>query len=375
MPAVTRGRLVAAGISLALLIGVAPAAHAGSSSRALADQTPPVPDGFTLSDHVSDPGFESGDSGFIPGSALDGTVGRDTSDPIDGSSSLHASLNAFGRISVVAQFPFQAGPFADSVTVAGKLRVNSSVPAGKSVSVCSVAYVTTDQEPRTLCQSFPVDPSHVVDVFVRQPMGGARLDRAYFELKNVDNGTLDVTLDDAHLYVVGRDGADPLPPVPDGFTLHDLVSDNGFETSKAGFAAFSRSEGRVSRSTDDPIAGVASLKVRNNAWGRVGLVHNYPWDGGPIGDSVTVAGRIRIDHAPPGGVLEVCAIAYYFLDQEPEQTCRDVSVNDHQVQSVFITQPAHGRQLSRAFFQLKLDDYGTIDATVDGAHLYVVGKP
>jgi hypothetical protein len=372
----TRGRLVVAGVSLALLIGVAPAAHAGSWSRApLTDHTPPVPDGFALADYVPDPGFESGDSGFIPGSPLDGTVALDRSDPIDGASSLHASLNAFGRVSVVAQFPFQAGPFADSVTVAGKLRVDSSVPAGKSVSVCSVAYVTTDQEPRTLCQSFPVDPSHVVDVFVSQPMGGARLDRAYFLLKLDDNGTLDVTLDDAHLYVVGRDGAPPLPTVPDGFSLHDLVSDNGFETSKAKFAAFSRSEGSVSRSTVDPIAGVASLKVHNTPWGRVGLVHNYPYDGGPIADSVTVAGKIRIDRAPPGRELQVCAIAYYFLDQEPEQTCRDLSVNDHRVQTVFITQPAHGRQLDRAFFQLKLDDFGTIDATVDDAHLYVVGQP
>ncbi len=371
-----RGRLVAAGVSLALLIGVAPAAHAGSSSRApLTDQTPPVPDGFTLSDYVSDPGFESGVSGFIPSSPLDGSVGLDASNPIDGASSLHVSLNAFGRVSTVAQFPFQAGPFADSVTVAGKLRVDSSVPEGKSVLVCSVAYVTTDQEPRSLCQRFPVDPSRVVDVFVRQPMGGARLDRAYFELRRDDSGTLDVTLDDAHLYVVGRDGAEPLPTVPDGFSLQDLVTDNGFETSKAGFAAFSRSEGRVSRSTDNPIAGVASLKVRNNAWGRVGLVHNYPYDGGPIADSVTVAGKIRIDHAPPGRVLEVCAIAYYFLDQEPKQTCHDLAVNDHQVQSVFITHPTHGRKLSRAFFQLKLDDYGTIEATVDDAHVYVVGKP
>src|SRR6201999_530750 len=99
---------------------------------------PHVPVGFTLLDFVSDGGFESGASGFAPGSALDGTVARDASDPIEGSSSLHATLNAFGRVSLVAQFPFQAGPVADSVTVAGKLRVDSSVPAGRAVSVCSV---------------------------------------------------------------------------------------------------------------------------------------------------------------------------------------------------------------------------------------------
>jgi hypothetical protein len=38
---------------------------------------------------------------------------------------------------------------------------------------------------------------------------------------------------------------------------------------------------------------------------------------------------------------------------------------------VFITQPAFDRRLDRAFFQLELDDSGTID----DAHLYVVGEP
>jgi hypothetical protein len=161
--------------------------------------------------------------------------------------------------------------------------------------------------------------------------------------------------------------------VPDGFTLTDLVSDNGFETSTSNFAAFSRSEGSVARTTTNPIAGKASLKVHVNAFGRVGLVHNYPWDGGPIGDSVTVAGKIRIDGASAGRVLQVCAIAYFFLDQEPQQTCRDLSASGHAVQTVFITQPAFGRQLDRAFFQLHLDNSGSIDATVDDAHLYVVG--
>jgi hypothetical protein len=435
-----RVRLVVAGVSLALVLGVAAAAHAGSP---LDEQTPPVPDGFSLSDLVSDPGFESGDSGFVPGSTLDGTVARDATDPIDGSSSLHVTLNAFGRVSLAANFPFQAGPLADSVSVAGKLRVDSSVPAGKSVSVCPVAYVTTDPEPRTLCQSFPVDPSHVVDVFVLLPMAGARLDRVYFQLELNDSGTVDVTLDDAHLYVVGQSGAAPtptptptvtatatpsptptvtasptpsptptvtasptptpsptptvtasptptptptvtatpmpppdqLPTVPAGFSLTDLVSDSGFETSTAKFAAFSRSEGSVSRTTTDPIAGAASLKVHVNEYGRVGLVHNYPYDGGPIADSVTVAAKIRIDSIPAGRVLQVCSIAYFFLDQEPQQTCQDLSVKGHQTQTVFITQPGHGRQLDRAFFQLKLEEGTKADATVDNTHLYVVGKP
>src|SRR3954447_13872456 len=137
VPRLTRRGSVVASLTLALLVGAAPAAHAGSSSRAAGSpvpvtadgQTPPIPDGFALSDFVSDAGFASGVSGFTPGSVLDGAVGLDTTDPLDGSSSLHVTLNAFGRVSLVAQFPFGGGPMADSVTVAGKLRVNSSVPA------------------------------------------------------------------------------------------------------------------------------------------------------------------------------------------------------------------------------------------------------
>ncbi|WP_028065475.1 hypothetical protein [Solirubrobacter soli] len=496
----TRWRSVVASVTLAFSLGAAPAAYAGSSSGAAG--LPPIPAGFTLSDFVSDVDFATGVSGFAPGSALDGAVELDTTDPLVGASSLHVTLNAFGRVSLVAQFPFQAGPMADSVTVAGKLRVNASVPAGKSVSVCSVAYVTADPEPRTLCQSFPVDPSHVADVFVSQPMGDARLDRVYFQLALADSGTLDATLDDAHLYVVGQNGAvatptptptavptitptptptavptitptptptavptitptptptavptitptptptavptitptptptavptitptptpttvptitptptpttvptitptptpttvptitptptpttvptitptptpDQLPPVPAGFALTDLVSDSGFESSTARFAPFSRSEGSVARTTTIPIAGTASLKAHVNQFGRVGLVHNYPFGGGPIADSVTVAGKIRIDAASPGRVLGVCAVAYFFLDPQPQQSCRSLSVSGHSVQTVFVTQPASNRQLDRAFFEIKLDDSGTIDATVDDAHLYVVGK-
>jgi hypothetical protein len=115
--------------------------------------------------------------------------------------------------------------------------------------------------------------------------------------------------------------------------------------------------------------------VHVNAFGRVGLVHNYPFGSGPVGDSVTVATKIRIDAASPGRVLQACAVAYFLLDPEPQESCRTLSVSGHAVQTVFVTQPAFDRQLDRAFFELELDDSGTVDATVDDAHLYVVGRP
>ena len=73
-------------------------------------------------------------------------------------------------------------------------------------------------------------------------------------------------------------------------------------------------------------------------------------------------------------MLQVCAVAYFFLDPEPQQACRNLSVSGHAVQTVFVGQPAFDRRLDRVFFQIKLDDSGTIDATVDDAHLYVVGR-
>jgi hypothetical protein len=150
------------------------------------------------------------------------------------------------------------------------------------------------------------------------------------------------------------------------------VKDPGFETSKARFAPFSDSEGRVSRTTTNPIDGAASLKVRVNQFGRVGLVHNYPFGAGPLADSITATGKLRIDRAKR--VLQVCAVAYFFADPEPQQTCQPVSVDGHQVQTVSVTQPTHGRRLDRAFFELELDDSGRIKATLDDAHLYVAAR-
>src|SRR3954453_11451337 len=98
MPRMTRWRAVVARVTPVFSLGAASAAHAGSSSRAagspLLATVPPVPPGFTLSDLVADAAFATGASGFTPGSALDGAVGLDTTDPIEGSSSLHVTLNA-----------------------------------------------------------------------------------------------------------------------------------------------------------------------------------------------------------------------------------------------------------------------------------------
>jgi hypothetical protein len=337
----SRGRMVIAGGLLALSLGVAPPALASSDV-----------------DLITDNGFESSTAGFEASSVLDGSVSLDTAHPIAGAQSLHVSLNAFGRASFTHQYGFGSGPVADSVSVSAKVRVD----AGRALSVCAIAYLFNDQEPRTSCQVVPVDPDHVVNASATVPVHGARLDRVLFQLKLDGDGTVDATIDDAHATVA----TDELPPVPDGYSLVDYITDHGFEASKEGFAPFYRVDGKVLRSADAPISGAWSLRVNLNDYGRSGKLASWGYDGGPLADSVTVAGKVRVDR---GDFVQVCSIAYFFLDPEPATKCVDVrgSVN------VFVRLPTNGRKLSRAFFQVSTPD-DPVNATLDDAHLYVVEK-
>src|SRR3954468_14770497 len=227
MRRMVRGRMVIAGGLLALSLGLAPAARAATDG-----------------DLIADNGFESSAAGFEASSPLDGSVSLDTAHPIAGAQSLHVALNAFGRASFTHQYGFGSGPTADSVSVAAKVRVD----AGRSLSVCAIAYLFNDQEPRTSCQVVPVDPNQVVNAAATVPVNGARLDRVLFQLKLDGDGTVQATVDDAHAFVTSAD----LPPVPDGYSRVDYISDHGFETSKEGFAPFYRVDGGIFRSTDNP---------------------------------------------------------------------------------------------------------------------------
>src|ERR1700743_2734870 len=108
------------------------------------------------------------------------------------------------------------------------------------------------------------------------------------------------------------------PTVPSGYALTDLITDNGFETSNPGFAPFYPADGSVARTTTHPISGGASLHLTVNAYGRVGLTHQYAYAKGPVADSVTVAAKVRVDSASAGGrQLQGCSIASLFHDNTP----------------------------------------------------------
>jgi hypothetical protein len=344
MPRMARGRLVIAGGLLALSLGLAPTARAAAEG-----------------DLIADNGFESSTAGFEASSPLDGSVSLDTARPIAGAQSLHVALNGFGRASFTRQYGFGGGPLAESVSVSAKVRVDAGTP-GNALQVCAIAYPFLEQDPHQSCQAVPIGPDHVVDAAATVPMNGLRVDRVIFQLRLDTAGTVEATVDDAHAFV----NSGELPPVPDGYSLVDYIHDHGFETSKEGFAPFYRVDGRVLRSADNPLSGAWSLWVNLNDYGRSGKIASWGYDGGPPADSVSVAGKVRVDR---GDFVQVCSIAYFFLDPEPATKCVDV----RGTKAVFVRLPTGGRKLSRAFFQVSTPD-DPVNATLDDAHLYVVEK-
>ncbi|MDD2770555.1 MAG: hypothetical protein PHT19_17705, partial [Methylococcus sp.] len=114
------------------------------------------------------------------------------------------------------------------------------------------------------------------------------------------------------------------------------------------------------------------LRADINAWGRIAASHDYPYGSGPLGDSVTVKAKIRVDGASPAnGGVEVCSIAYLEADSNPRSACQEFPVSQN-IADVFLTLDTGRQQLDRVFFQLKRADSGTATVTVDATHLYVV---
>jgi len=357
----------------------------------------------TVTDLVDDPGFETSVGGFQTNeSAVDGSVTRTLSNPIEGQSSLKVTVKSYGRIVRYHAYPYAAGPLADSVTVKAKLRVDGASAAGKKLEVCSIAYLHDDGSRLTQCQEFPVS-KNVVDVLLPLSTSGRRLSSVIFQFKLNDSGSIKATVDDAHLLVqeaaptppsctadvwscgdwsaCGTDGTQSrscamtmdcpdvttpsppttqscstpppsgqLPPVPDGYQLVDLLPDGSFEASTSGFEPLYPADGSVARTTVNPIEGNASLRADINAWGRIAASHDYPYGGGPLGDSVTVKARIRVDGASPASSgVEICSIAYLETDSEPRSKCQAFPVSQNLV-DVFLTLDTGRQQLDRVFF-------------------------
>jgi hypothetical protein len=164
---------------------------------------PNVPTGYQLVDLISDNGFESGIDAFEANSTGDGTVATSGTNALDGAQSMKVTVNSYGRVGLFHDYPYAAGPVADSVTVKAKIRVDGTTASGGQLKVCAIAYQQNASDPISTCQSYPVpSPQHVVDVFLTLNTGQQQLARAFFQFGFENSGSINATVDDAHLYVV-----------------------------------------------------------------------------------------------------------------------------------------------------------------------------
>lgn len=110
------------------------------------------------------------------------------------------------------------------------------------------------------------------------------------------------------------------------------------------------------------------------AYGRILGGYDYLYGQGPLADAVVAAARLRVDSSTPAGKsLQVCAIAYVLMESDPHTSCASYPVAAKTAVPVALALDTAGLRLDRVY--LKLDDGGTIAATLDDAHLYVAQRP
>ena len=307
---------------------------------------------------------------FEPGTELEGTVAYTDVNPIDGTGSMKVIVNSYGRITAFHQFGWASGPNASSVVLSAKLRVDSTTDPDVKLTVCAIAYFMDSQEPSSFCKQYPAD-QRVVDIRLALDTNNRQLNYLFPQFSLDNSGTVEATVDDIHYEVFEAQ----LPTVPDGFELVDRFPNNGFEnpTADLGFTAGSSFDGSVAHTDTNPIIGDGSLHMTVNAFGRIGDLLLYGFGSGPFAHSVTLTAKLRVESSTvQGRMLNACAIAYFLDSQEPSMICQQFGVDANNFVDVFVTLDTHDRQLNYIIPQFSLDNFGTIEATVDSVHYYVV---
>ena len=153
-----------------------------------------------LVDYAIDPGFETSQNGFE--NAYDeSTTELVTDRPIEGQASLSANLPAWSDILLPVQYPWMAGPFANSVTAEASIRVDERLP-DTMLQLCAVAYwvVNSGEVREENCVEIDGQEGKVEDVSVQLDVDPEiRLGRIYFWLSSIGNGEANLSIDDAHL--------------------------------------------------------------------------------------------------------------------------------------------------------------------------------
>lgn len=331
----------------------------------------PVANAQTPVDVITNNSFEDAGAalGFDAISTNDGSVAHTTTNPIAGSGSLKITVNSYGRIVAMHMYGYGSGPRASSVTMKAKLRVDSSTISGRQLTACAVAYFLDSSEPWSFCRNFPVS-ANVADVHLALDTNDRQLNYIFPQFKLNDTGTIEATVDDVHYEVVESQ----LPAVPSGYVRVDRITNNGFDnaTTALGFAPYSSSDGSVMHTANSPIIGDGSLKISVNSYGRISAYLPYGYGSGPNAHSVTLSAKLRVDSSTISGrQLTACAIAYFLDSQNPSSVCQNFPVSSTTA-NVYLTLDTQGRQLNYIFPQFSLNDTGTIEATVDSVHYYVV---
>ncbi|HYI11270.1 MAG TPA: hypothetical protein VEK57_19600 [Thermoanaerobaculia bacterium] len=309
--------------------------------------------------------------GFAAISSNDGSVEQTTVNPIAGTGSLKITVNNYGRVIHYYAYGYGSGPNASSVTLTAKLRVDSTTIPGRQLTACAVAYFMDSSEPSQYCRNFPVDDENVVDIRIALDTNDRQLNYIFPQFKLDDTGTIEATVDDVHYLVEEAQ----LPEVPEGFERVDVIANHGFENPLAdlGFEPYSSYDGSVAHTDENPIIGDGSLKITVNSYGRVFAWIPYGYGAGPFARSVTLSAKLRVDSSTLSGrELTACTIAYFFGSSNPSQECQSYPVDEDNTVNVYLELDTEDRQLQYILPQFKLDDTGTMEATVDSVHFYVV---
>jgi hypothetical protein len=172
----------------------------------------------------------------------------------------------------------------------------------------------------------------------------------------------------------GGGGKGEVPEAPRSeYELVDLISNNGFEEAAeptSCFAPFSGNDGSLQPSEDRPLAGQRSLQVSVSPYGRVGCIHEYGFEAGPVGKSVAIEAQLRVDGVAAGSSegLEVCAVVYFENDPQNRESCQVLHAGFEGPLKAQVD--AEGKRLQRVFFQLHGQGH-EVEVTLDDAHLWV----
>lgn len=170
---------------------------------------PTIPAGDELVDLVHSNDFEEGlDEEFgVSGGSSSGSVAVSGSNPIEGAKSLQVKVNAFGRVGFYYEgYGFDQGPLVDTATTRLKLRVDAATGSASPLKLCTIVYV--GQTPETACETVSVQDNSIVEPFITFDAKGEKIQRAYFQFELQNSGSVTLTVDDAHLFIVQKEGSD-----------------------------------------------------------------------------------------------------------------------------------------------------------------------